>query len=77
MGSDSLRRGRPDGSEWQGDWAGLPALLLDASSSVNVSIPRLLSLLWVFGRTTSSPPAAAQNINGSYKSLVQEVFSLA
>lgn len=67
MGSDSLRRGRPDGSEWQGDWAGLPPLLLDASSSVSVSIPRLLSLVWVFGRTTSSPPAGKQNVNQSYK----------
>lgn len=67
MGSDSLLRGRPDGSEWQGDWAGLPPLLLDASSSVSVSIPRLLSLVWVFGRTTSSPPAGNQNVNQTVK----------
>lgn len=63
VGSDSLRRGRPDGSEWQGDCAGLPPLLLDASSSVSVSIPRLLSRVCVFGRTTSSPPAGVFNAN--------------
>lgn len=62
IGSDSLRRGRPDGSEWQGDCAGLPPLLLDASSSVSVSNPRLLSRVCVFGRTTSSAPAG-ENLN--------------
>lgn len=67
IGSDSLRRGRPDGSEWQGDWAGLPPLLLDASSSVSVSIPRLLSLVWVFGRTTSSPPAGRQTVTAHWR----------
>ncbi len=72
MGSDSLRRGRPDGSEWQGDWAGLPPLLLEASSSVSVSMPRLLSLVWVFGRTTSSAPAEKTDVNQSHKTLRSE-----
>lgn len=72
IGSDSLRRGRPDGNEWQGDWAGLPPLLLDASSSVSVSMPLLLSLVWVFGRTTSSPPAGKPDVNQSHKRLRSE-----
>lgn len=93
LDSDSLRRGRPEGSEWQGDCTGLSAdvdwpfpLLLDASSSVRGSMPRVVrSPCDVLGLTDgsvplclrrSSPSSRGRNSSGS-SSVVPDVVGSA